>query len=172
MNIYTKTGDNGTTALATGERVAKHHPRVEAYGEIDELSAHLGLLASLQIVENQQAIIKHVQSLLMQCSATLAGSPNDSHFITPKDIQLIENEIDTLQQNLPPLRGFILPGGGAAASHCHIARCVCRRAERRCVAVADNSAPYNNILQLLNRLSDYLFVLARALCKVSRPEKS
>lgn len=163
MKIYTKTGDHGDTSLASGERVAKHHPRVEAYGELDELSSHLGLLRAMQIADNHKDSILHVQKLLMQCSATLAGSANAAHFITEDDIQCIENQIDTMQSMLPQLAGFIVIGGSMEASQCHVARCVCRRAERRAAAIGDNSKPHLNILRLLNRISDYLFVLARVL---------
>jgi cob(I)alamin adenosyltransferase len=165
MKIYTKTGDSGTTALATGERVVKHHPRVEAYGELDELSAYLGLLRGLQIADTHKAAILHLQELLMQCSAMLAGSTNAACFITDDDIHFVENRIDILQKKLPPLRGFVVAGGGVTSAQCHIARCVCRRAERRCTAIGNAAAqPYLNILTLLNRMSDYLFVLARTLC--------
>jgi cob(I)alamin adenosyltransferase len=164
MKIYTKTGDSGTTALATRERVAKHHPRVEAYGELDELSAHLGLLRGLQIADTYKVTILRLQEMLMQCSAMLAGSTNATCFITEKDIHFVENNIDTLQEKLLPLQGFVVAGGGAAAAQCHVARCVCRRAERRCTAIGSNTEPYLNVLMLLNRLSDYLFVLARTLC--------
>lgn len=163
MKIYTKTGDSGSTSLATGERVAKHHPLVEAYGGLDELSAHLALLRG-QTSSPHRAALKRLQILLMQCSATLAGSPNPAFFIKDEDIQWVEGQIDALQEKLPPLRGFVIAGGGAAAGQCHIARCVCRRAERRCAAAGIASEPHSQILRLLNRASDYLFVLARTLC--------
>jgi cob(I)alamin adenosyltransferase len=99
----------------------------------------------------------------MQCSATLAGSRNTAYFISDGNIQFIENQIDALQEKLPPLRGFIIAGGGMPASQCHIARCVCRRAERHCILIDDDSVQHRNILVLLNRISDYLIVLARSL---------
>ncbi|GHU96690.1 cobalamin adenosyltransferase [Bacteroidia bacterium] len=162
--IYTQTGDNGTTALAGGERVAKFHPRVEAYGDMDELGAHIALLAALQLPQNQQLTIKKIQSLLMQCAAVTAGSSNADHYIEKQDIVWLEGEIDALQNHLPALSQFVLQGGGTAASECHIARCVCRRAERHFAAIASDSDSDRAILRWLNRLSDYLFVLARTLC--------
>jgi cob(I)alamin adenosyltransferase len=161
MKIYTKTGDDGTTSLATGERVSKVHPQVEAYGALDELSAHLGMLRAMRT--DTDAVIKHLQELLMQCSAILAGSRSAIYLITENDIEYIEKQIDILQQRLPVLRNFVIPSGCMAACQCHIARCVCRRAERRAAALENDSEPIKNVLRLLNRMSDYLFVLSRSL---------
>jgi cob(I)alamin adenosyltransferase len=163
MKIYTKTGDDGTTSLATGKRVAKNHPQVEAYGDIDELSAHLGLLLSMPMETHYVDTIRFFQELLMASSAVLAGSMNVKFFIKDVDIQSVEQQIDALQEKLPALRGFIIARGGTATCQCHIARCVCRRAERRVAALGEQSEPLRNILRLLNRMSDYLFVLARSL---------
>jgi cob(I)alamin adenosyltransferase len=123
------------------------------------------LLTSLDVGAARCAQIEHIQRLLMQCSATLAGSTNPDNHIADDDIERMEQEIDAMQAKLPALRGFIIAGGGVEASQCHVARTVCRRAERRCVALNDDaSGAQGNILRLLNRLSDYLFVLARVLC--------
>lgn len=162
--IYTKTGDDGTTGLFGGARLPKDHIRIEAYGTVDELNSVIGLLmASIQDV-NTNTFLQHIQSRLFTIGSNLASDP-DKEMITPDlhdtDITAIENHIDTLQQDLPPLKHFILPGGNMAVSTAHLARTVCRRAERRCVSLALTSTVEPMILLYLNRLSDYFFVLAR-----------
>ncbi|MDR0566582.1 MAG: cob(I)yrinic acid a,c-diamide adenosyltransferase [Prevotellaceae bacterium] len=162
MKIYTKTGDGGATALGNGERVSKAHPRVEAYGAIDELNAHLGLLRSQGIGERHLSVLLSVQEMLMRYSATVACCKG--YEMREDDVAMLEREIDALQQALPPQKYFIIPGGSAAAAQCHVARCVCRRAERLMVKVAETSGSLSPILlPLLNRLSDYLFVLSRSI---------
>ena len=170
MAIYTKTGDNGETSLANGERVAKDSPRIEAYGTLDELSSHIGLLISLLNArssfaglqgKNPNAFLEHVQNILFEISSVLAGADIDINAHLQEGIQEMEHHIDTIQEELPPLRAFILPGGCQAGAQCHVCRTVCRRAERRIVNVP---VPVN-VKKYLNRLSDYLFVFARQINK-------
>jgi cob(I)alamin adenosyltransferase len=163
MSIYTKTGDKGFTSLGNGARVSKSHVRVEAYGAVDELCAHIGLLHALNVGEPHQSTLLEVQKMLMTFSAQAALCKGFE--ATEADVKMLEKEIDVLQKALPPLKYFVLPGGSVAAAQCHIARCVCRRAERAMIRLCENedSAPETPI-SLLNRLSDYLFVLARTLC--------
>lgn len=168
MKIYTKTGDNGTTMLFGGGRVKKYHARINAYGTLDELNAHIGLLKDQNIHPTHQQNLAIIQERLFAIGAHLAVIPQKNQKITlPElyltDIQHLENEIDTLETQLPPLRNFILPGGHQTVSFCHIARCVCRRAERLIVQIADNEPIQPVIIPYLNRLSDFLFVLARKL---------
>jgi cob(I)alamin adenosyltransferase len=161
MNVYTKTGDGGATALGSGERVSKTHPRVEAYGTVDELNAHVGLLYSQDIAERHRSMLLKVQEMLMRYAATVACCKG--YEMDEDDVVMLECEIDELQKTLPPQKHFIIPGGSIAAAQCHVARCVCRRAERLMVALSEavNTPPI--LLRLLNRLSDYLFVLSRSI---------
>jgi cob(I)alamin adenosyltransferase len=164
MKIYTKTGDNGQTALFGGKRVSKSHLRVDAYGSVDELNSFIGFLSDhLENVE-QKIILKHIQERLFTLGANLASDPSKQPPIpdvTPIDIALLETSIDEMETSLPPLRNFILPGGHIAVSACHLCRTVCRRTERLVVAL-DKKDPIDAvILQYLNRLSDYFFVLSR-----------
>jgi cob(I)alamin adenosyltransferase len=162
MKIYTKTGDSGATALGNGDRVSKTHPRVEAYGAIDELNAHLGLLRSQDVGERHQTMLLSVQEMLMRYAATVACCKG--YEMSEDDVAVLEREIDALQQALPPQRYFVIPGGSVAAAQCHVARCVCRRAERLMVKVGEASGTLSpTLLRLLNRLSDYLFVLSRSI---------
>jgi cob(I)alamin adenosyltransferase len=162
MKIYTKTGDAGTTALFGGKRVSKADLRVDAYGTVDELNSYLGLLF-------EEDSIIHIQDRLFTLGAMLATEPGNTKVKVPQlseaDITFLEKGIDKMEETLEPMRHFILPGGNQAVSFCHIARTVCRRAER--LAVALNSAePIDPlIIKYLNRLSDYLFVLSRYLSK-------
>lgn len=164
MKIYTKTGDTGTTGLFGGERILKHHPRIEAYGTIDELNAHLGRIASLisptaifplELVP----LIQTIQRDLFTIGSHLATATQPP--LRQDGIIWQENIIDQIDAQLPELRAFILPGGSSAGSTCHVARTICRRAERRVIelAQAEEVDPY--IIQYLNRLSDLLFQLAR-----------
>ncbi|MDR3365616.1 MAG: cob(I)yrinic acid a,c-diamide adenosyltransferase [Prevotellaceae bacterium] len=162
MKIYTKTGDSGATALGNGERVSKTHPRVEAYGAVDELNAHLGLLRSQGIGERRQSMLLKIQEMLMRYSATVACCKG--YEMSEDDVAMLEREVDALQAELPPQRYFVIPGGSAAAAQCHVARCVCRRAERLMVKLGETSGGLSpTLLRLLNRLSDYLFVLSRSI---------
>jgi cob(I)alamin adenosyltransferase len=164
MKLYTTTGDCGTTSLAGGTRVPKYHLRVEAYGTVDELCSHVGLLRAYTTTELLCRQLLDIQRLLMKCGGILSGNDSSSYQIADSDIQQVEASIDTLQSQLPELKGFIIPGGNVAAAQSHVARCVCRRAERVVAQLAAESEIPKNVLKYLNRLSDYLFALARTLC--------
>jgi cob(I)alamin adenosyltransferase len=165
MKIYTKTGDNGYTSLIGGTRVAKHHIRIESYGTVDELNSYIGLIADQDIAAHDKEILKQVQDRLFTIGSSLASDPEKSRMVIPDlhlaDIELLEKEMDTMNELLPELRHFILPGGSNAISYCHIARCVCRRAERITVQLTEESTVDEKVNIYLNRLSDYLFTLAR-----------
>ncbi|MEZ4884532.1 MAG: cob(I)yrinic acid a,c-diamide adenosyltransferase [Chitinophagales bacterium] len=165
MKIYTKTGDDGTTMLFGGGRVPKHHLRIEAYGTVDELNSYIGLVRDQAISEHHRQILKQIQDALFTIGANLATNPEKNKVKTPditeEDIALLEREMDAMDEVLPALKNFILPGGHTTVSFCHLARCVCRRSERLCVALAEQSPVAAILVQYLNRLSDYLFVLAR-----------
>ena len=168
MKIYTKTGDNGTTALIGGKRVPKYHERIEAYGTVDELMSYIGLLRDQELVgEGEKKILIEIQDRLMTSASLLAADCEDCKESLPKlideDILLLENEIDKIDQSIPPLKSFVLPGGHTVVSYCHIARNVCRRAERLSLKVSGMADIDPRVLKYLNRLSDYLFVLARKL---------
>ena len=167
FKIYTKTGDKGTTSLIGGVRVPKNHIRIESYGTIDELNSYLGVVNDTTQHEKISIWIKEIQDRLFTIGSVLATAPNkeismklpDVHV---EDVQLLEQRIDEMNEQLPEMRSFILPGGHLAASSCHVARCVCRRAERICVAMLElNEEVPDLVIQYLNRLSDFLFVLAR-----------
>ena len=162
--IYTKTGDDGTTGLFGGARLPKDHIRIEAYGTVDEMNSVIGWLISHVQTEDVIEFLHIIQSRLFTIGSNLASDPS-KEMLTPDlvdgDIQAIEEAIDLYQDQLPPLKHFILPGGSAAVSAAHLARTVCRRAERRCVALSHHSEVDPLILLYLNRLSDYFFVLAR-----------
>ena len=174
MKIYTKTGDTGTTALFGGTRVPKHHIRIESYGTVDELNSHLGLIRDQDIDSHYKDLLIHIQDRLFTVGAILATDPKKAILksgkerlnipkITIKDAERLEQEMDTMNAALPPMTHFVLPGGHQTVSFCHIARCVCRRAERLTTALNDIEGVEPNTLIYLNRLSDYLFVLARKL---------
>ncbi|NJW53678.1 cob(I)yrinic acid a,c-diamide adenosyltransferase [Salinimicrobium oceani] len=174
MKIYTKTGDKGTTALFGGTRVPKHHIRIESYGTVDELNSHLGLLRDQQVDEHSRKILIRIQDRLFTIGSTLATDPEkavlksgkqrlDIPKISREDIELLEQEMDKMNEHLPPMTHFVLPGGHQTVSVCHVARCVCRRSERLATALYEIEPFEELILQYLNRLSDYLFVLARKL---------
>lgn len=174
FKIYTKTGDKGETSLFGGRRLSKNHLRIEAYGTVDELNAHIGLVRDLVEPAGVGSLLFEVQNRLFVLGSSLACDP-DSQPLVPdlkaSDIQVLEQEIDRMEEGLPPLKHFILPGGHPTVSHCHIARCVCRRAERLCVALAQEEQVEPLILEYLNRLSDYLFVLSRHIGKQSGAEE-
>ncbi len=168
MKIYTKTGDKGLTSLIGGTRVPKHHLRIESYGTVDELNSYIGMIRDQDITGHQKNILKEIQDRLFTIGAALASDPEKSKMKIPdlhlQDIELLEQEMDKMNENLPDLKHFILPGGNTVVSFCHIARCVCRRAERITVHLAQESFVDEKVSVYLNRLSDYLFVLARQLC--------
>lgn len=167
MKIYTKTGDKGQTSLLGGNRVLKSHVRIEAYGTVDELNAHIGLLKDQEINRNKKDIFRKIQDCLFTIGSCLAVEENPEKFkiplITEKDIQLLETEIDAITAQVPPLKNFILPGGHVSISVGHVARCVCRRAERAVVKLTQEEDMEINeqIIIYLNRLSDYLFIICR-----------
>ena len=167
MKIYTRTGDDGTTSLSGGRRVPKCHPRIEAYGSVDELISWIGLLRGSPVNKSRKAILIYIQDQLMICAAALAADPNDSRAPVKgpdkKCVNKLEKEIDKMEERLPRLRNFILPGGNADVSYCHIARCVCRRTERAVLKLNETEKTPEMIIKFLNRLSDYLFVLSRNL---------
>jgi len=164
MKIYTKGGDKGQTSLIGGSRVAKDHVKIEAYGTVDELNSNLGMVAEL-VGEQQLSLIRKIQSGLFDIGSHLAAQPEQDVIPLPairmRDVTAMENAIDQMNEDLPKLKNFILPGGGKAAAQCHITRCVCRRAERRVVALSAIEKVDADMIIYLNRLSDYLFVLAR-----------
>jgi cob(I)alamin adenosyltransferase len=165
MKIYTKTGDKGYTSLIGGTRVPKHHLRIESYGTVDELNSYIGLIRDQDISAFDKEILKHIQDRLFTIGSSLAADPEKSRMVIPDlhlaDIELLEKEMDRMNETLLELRHFILPGGSNAISYCHIARCVCRRAERLSVHLAEESTVDEKVNIYLNRLSDYLFTLAR-----------
>ena len=174
MKVYTKTGDKGTTALFGGTRVPKHHIRIESYGTVDELNSYIGLIRDQEMNQLYKNVLIEIQDRLFTVGAILATDPEKAilkngkeRLNIPKisigDIELLENEIDRMEESLPPMTHFVLPGGHTTVSYCHIARCVCRRAERLSVSLNETEAVDESVLKYLNRLSDYLFVLARKL---------
>ena len=167
MKIYTKTGDKGQTSLIGGTRVPKYHLRIEAYGTVDELNSYIGLIMCQDIDPHYQTVLKEIQDRLFTVGASLASDPEKSRMKIPDlnapDITLLEEEMDKMNELLPALTHFVLPGGNSVVSYCHLARCVCRRAERLTVHLAAESFVDENMTVYLNRLSDYLFVLARKL---------
>jgi cob(I)alamin adenosyltransferase len=167
MKIYTKTGDSGKTSLLGGSRVAKYHLRIEAYGTVDELNSNLGLLRSYPIAPGHISTLIEVQSQLFTMGSHLASEPGERKFnipeFQPAFISYLEEGIDAMEEQLPPMRNFVLPGGHLAVAQAHVARCVCRRAERIVQHLKDESDVPEVITIYLNRLSDFLFVLARKL---------
>lgn len=165
MKVYTKTGDDGTTGLFGGARVPKHHIRIESYGTVDELNSYIGLLRHRDIDPKSQEVLAEIQDRLFTVGAVLATDPSKDKMKTPdileSDIQLLESEIDRMNEKLPEMRSFVLPGGNDSVGFCHIARCVCRRAERLTVLLNEKEPISPIVIKYLNRLSDYLFVLSR-----------
>ncbi len=176
MKVYTKTGDTGTTALFGGTRVPKDHARIESYGTVDELNSYIGLIRDQEMKQHYKDILIEIQDRLFTVGAILATPPEKEVLkngqkrlqnlgIIESDIELLEKEIDTMEDSLPQMTHFVLPGGHTTVSYCHIARCVCRRAERLAVHLSHNEPVADIAIKYLNRLSDYLFVLARKLSK-------
>ncbi|MFV0249235.1 MAG: cob(I)yrinic acid a,c-diamide adenosyltransferase [Tenacibaculum sp.] len=182
MKIYTKTGDKGSTSLLGGCRVLKNHLKIESYGTVDELNSYIGLLKD-QLTDNslKQTLI-HIQNNLFTVGAMLAAPPKNDLLkkgrqefkilkISNESVLFLEENIDQINENLPAITQFILPGGHQTVSICHIARCVCRRAERLTVALSGQEDVCAIVLMYLNRLSDYLFVLARKLTQELNAEE-
>ncbi|HSR39115.1 MAG TPA: cob(I)yrinic acid a,c-diamide adenosyltransferase [Phnomibacter sp.] len=171
LKIYTKTGDNGTTSLIGGTKVSKDHIRIESYGSVDELNSYIGLITDLSGNFYSTDFLRQIQDRLFTIGSSLACDPEkEPGFAIPdlkqSDIEQLEREIDRMNLELPEMKHFILPGGHPTVSHIHIARCVCRRAERQCVHLNGSGGKVEQlVIVYLNRLSDYLFVLARFVSK-------
>ncbi len=167
MKIYTKTGDKGLTSLIGGTRVPKSSLRIECYGTVDELNSHIGLVRDQEVNAARRPLLKEIQDRLFTIGSALAADPEKSKMKLPDlheaDVTLLEEEMDRLNLDLPELRAFILPGGHPAVSHAHVARCVCRRAERLVIHLGEDSFVAELVAVYLNRLSDFLFVLSRAM---------
>jgi cob(I)alamin adenosyltransferase len=167
FKIYTKTGDQGETSLVGGTRVRKNHPRIEAYGDLDELKSWIGLIRDQEIGMDHQRTLLEIQDRLFTIESHLAAENPAVAATLPqlasKHALILESEIDRMNETLPPISSFILPGGCQPASMCHIARTVCRRVERKIIGLTAEVEVDPLIIQYINRLSDYLFVLARAL---------
>lgn len=167
FKIYTKTGDKGKTALIGGTKVSKSHLRIESYGTVDELNSYIGLVSDHLTDSTAIALLREIQDRLFTIGSSLACDPErETKMRIPDlhaaDVTLLENSIDKMNEVLPEMKTFLLPGGHVAVSTCHIARCVCRRAERLCVGLQEQDQFIDPlVLQYMNRLSDYLFVLAR-----------
>lgn len=176
MKIYTKTGDLGETSLYGGKRISKSHIRIDAYGTVDELNAYVGLIRDFcEDIEDKKFLFT-VQNTLFNIGANLASNPEKEkskmvEAITEADIVAVEKEIDKINEILEPLKFFILPGGHPHISQTHIARCVCRRSERICVALSQIEAVDQEVIIYLNRLSDYLFTLSRKMAKFLQIEE-
>lgn len=167
MKIYTKTGDKGTTSLIGGTKVSKSHLRIEAYGTVDELNSYIGLCKDIISDKHSITILQEIQDRLFTIGSALACDPEKEPKmkipdLEETDISLLEKEMDKMSNKIPAMKSFILPGGDPVVSHLHIARCICRRAERCCVRIeAGKKGIEPIIIKYLNRLSDYLFILAR-----------
>lgn len=169
MKLYTKTGDKGETALFGGARVPKDHVRIEAYGTVDELNSWIGLIRDEQKDSNTQKNLIDIQDRLFTIGSILATDSSKKNLKVPplksEDIERLENYIDEIDSQLEPMKSFVLPGGNTKVSNCHIARCVCRRAERRSISLDHLEKIDPKTYQYLNRLSDYLFILSRKIAK-------
>lgn len=167
MKIYTTTGDLGETSLVGGVRTSKASVRVNAYGDMDELISYIGILRCA--IQEETGFLRKIQESLMIASAHVASEASNPKLMEfPQDeIHSLESEIDRMTAEIPPQRAFVLPAGPMDASQCHVARCICRRAERSCVALHDSRQEIVSVIKYLNRLSDYLFTLARYRCHVA-----
>ena len=171
MSIYTKTGDKGTTSLINGTRVPKNHIRVETYGTVDELNAHIALIETMIEDKTAKKDLLEIENNLFIIQTHLAIDPEKECFFNLPDIQKIntrdlEQHIDRMNEDLPPMKSFILLGGDVLVAQCHIARCICRRTERIIITLSNQSFVHSQILSYINRLSDYLFTLARYMTKI------
>jgi cob(I)alamin adenosyltransferase len=165
MKIYTKTGDKGTTSLIGGTRLSKAHVRIDAYGTVDELNSYIGMLRDQPVNEKRRDLLKEIQDRLFTMGSHLASESDQKKKILPdlteEDIVLLESEMDQIDSQIPPLRSFVLPGGHQSVSFGHIARTVCRRAERAVIHLQQGEEVESIVIRYLNRLSDYLFMLCR-----------
>ena len=182
MKIYTKTGDKGTTGLVGGTRLPKHDLRIDCYGTVDELNSYLGLIRDQAISKQSKTTLIEIQNQLFIIGSLLATDPEKLKdaskrkrlgisLVKPEAIAFLETEIDAMNLELPPMTHFILPGGHQTVSFCHIARCICRRAERTISKLNVNHPTQPEVLIYLNRLSDFIFVLARKLSKELNAEE-
>jgi cob(I)alamin adenosyltransferase len=175
--IYTKTGDNGTTSLIGGTKVLKSDLRIEAYGTVDELNSYIGLCRDLANDDSSKKTLKEIQDRLFTIGSSLACDPEKEPKmkipdLKEEDIHMLEIEIDKMSNSLPEMKHFILPGGHPTISHIHIARCVCRRTERNCVRLQNETHEEDLlIIKYLNRLGDYLFILARHFSQLLNAEE-
>ena len=170
FKIYTKTGDGGKTSLIGGTKVPKSHIRIESYGTVDELNSYIGLCGDLIEDGQSKIVLKEIQDRLFTIGSSLACDPEKEPLmkipdLIEEDIVFLEKDIDRMMEALPPLKFFVLPGGHPGVSTLHIARCVCRRAERICVHMSEDDIFVDElVIKYLNRLSDYLFALSRYVC--------
>ena len=169
MKIYTKTGDKGFTSLVGGSRISKAELRIEAYGTVDELNSYIGMLRDQEVNSIRKEVLKEIQDRLFTIGAILASEPEQTRKQLPdllmSDIDLLEQEMDSMDETLEPMRFFILPGGHPSISFGHLARTVCRRAERNVIRMTEESDVNTLVITYLNRLSDYLFVLCRKMAQ-------
>jgi len=169
MKIYTKTGDKGQTSLVGGTRISKTELRIEAYGTVDELNSYVGLVRDQAVNNDRKDILKEIQDRLFTIGSILASEPEQTKKRIPdlheSDIELLEKEMDRMDESLEPMRFFILPGGHQSVSFGHLARTVCRRAERVVIRLSQETEVDDLVIRYLNRLSDYLFVLCRMMIK-------
>ena len=168
MKIYTKGGDKGQTTLIGGTRVPKHHIRIESYGTVDELNSWIGVLRDTITDDAVKSLLIEIQDRLFTIGSALATDPEKNTKMKlpelhEEDVLRLEKEIDAIDAAVPPMKSFVLPGGHLTVSHCHVTRCVCRRAERNVIHLSETAPVDALILQYLNRLSDYLFMLSRKL---------
>ncbi|HEX8059283.1 MAG TPA: cob(I)yrinic acid a,c-diamide adenosyltransferase [Cyclobacteriaceae bacterium] len=175
MKIYTKTGDKGTTALFGGKRVSKADLRIDTYGTIDELNSYIGLLRDQEVNRSRKEILVVIQDRLFTIGSILATEPGNTRVKIPslseQDVTTLEQEIDKMELKLDPMKFFVLPGGHTSVSFGHVARTVCRRAERLVIALNNQEPVDSLVIKYLNRLSDYLFVLCRLMTKELNAEE-
>lgn len=175
MKVYTKKGDTGTTGLIGGTRILKSSLRIEAYGTIDELNSFLGLIRDQKINDKIIAQLLEIQDRLFTIGSSLAADPEKSKMSLPQlfeeDVKKLEDWMDEMDETLPPMKNFVLPGGHTIVSYCHISRCVCRRAERIVVELNQHEFVANLVIMYINRLSDYLFILSRKLTQDLKAEE-
>lgn len=167
MKVYTRKGDKGETSLIGGTRVSKGSVRIESYGTVDELNSWIGMIRDQEISKEYVLVLKEIQDRLFTVGSYLASDPEKSKMKIPdlleEDVKFLEDKMDEMDAELPEMRFFVLPGGHTTVSYCHLGRCVCRRAERICIALAEDEFVAPIVISYLNRLSDYLFVLGRKL---------
>lgn len=176
MKVYTKTGDKGTTALFGGSRVPKFHDRINAYGTVDELNSYVGLVRDQEVNGSRSEVLVEIQDRLFTVGSILATEPGNTKVQVPQlqesDIEFLEKEMDKMDEVLPAMKSFVLPGGHQSVSFCHVARCVCRRAERLVIALNEEETVDAMVIKYLNRLSDYLFVLSRVMTQELKAEET